>query len=564
MSDKALKIGLILSATDKMSRIVDQAVNKSTNRMNAFQKSISNTGSKFQKIGAVIAASGAALTTGLFVNVDNMAEKAKQIQFASERIGLSSSEYQKLSYAASKGLLDLTAFETSMARLYKNQVAAASGNKKLEASFKAAGVSVRTADGRLKTGSEIILELSDNFKKAPNGVAKTAIAMQLFGRSGKDIIPILNKGSEAIKEYGKDFEYFGNLLTDSQLKQFAQYRAAMSKNKLAMVGVKTILATTLIPIFIEYAQKMANIAKSIATWINNNKSLAQTIIMGAAGLGIFLSALGTFIVIFGTLMKSISVGIQIFSGLRYAVLFIQNAFLVANKSMLLFKIQYYSLIAVEKIATAVQWLWNAALAANPLVWIAVAIGAVIAVIVICWKKFAGFRAVILTVWETVKGFGNILKNFIIDRIKGIISGLGAMGSAIENLFKGNFSAALEDAKKGIRDLSGYDAVVNAYVGTKDLVSTIPQTYTQKLIQEQAKDNKSTSSTPVVSRSVQTVSNARTRNTSSQIVYSPNITVTGGTQADKQSFSKMLNDHKDDLAKMMNKINNNNSRLSFSQ
>ena len=34
----------------------------------------------------------------------------------------------------------------------------------------------------------------------------------------------------------------------------------------------------------------------------------------------------------------------------------------------------------------------------------------------CWNKFAGFRAVILTVWDTVKGFGNILKQYVLDRI----------------------------------------------------------------------------------------------------------------------------------------------------
>ena len=127
-----------------------------------------------------------------------------------------------------------------------------------------------------------------------------------------------------------------------------------------------------------------------------------------------------------------------------------------------------SLTIVTHLQTAAQWLLNAAFWANPVTWIVAGIMALIAAVTICWNKFEGFRKVILGVWEVIKGFGNILKTFVIDRIKGIISGLGSMGEAISKLFSGDFSGAWQSAKQGVKDLVGIDAAKNAISGVVDL------------------------------------------------------------------------------------------------
>ena len=79
----------------------------------------------------------------------------------------------------------------------------------------------------------------------------------------------------------------------------------------------------------------------------------------------------------------------------------------------------------------------------------------------------------------------ILKDFVIDRIKGIISGLGAMGSAIYKLFTGDFSGAWEAAKKGVVDLSGYNAVKNAISASADLVGGVKKDYQLNLARQKA-------------------------------------------------------------------------------
>lgn len=103
--------------------------------------------------------------------------------------------------------------------------------------------------------------------------------------------------------------------------------------------------------------------------------------------------------------------------------------------------------------TKAQAKLNAVFLMSPLGWIALAIGAVVTAVVVCWNKFEGFRQVVFGVWNLVKEFGKTLYNAVLEPIKKIIAGLGSMGKAILHLFKGNFSAAADAAKEGMTDLA---------------------------------------------------------------------------------------------------------------
>jgi len=143
--------------------------------------------------------------------------------------------------------------------------------------------------------------------------------------------------------------------------------------------------------------------------------------------------------------------------------------------------------AATGIWTGAVWLLNAAFIASPIGWIVLGVAALVAGIMIAWNKFAGFRAVIITVWETIKGFGNILKEYVLDRIKGIISGVGAIGSAIAKLFKGDFSGAWESAKQGVLDLTGVSAAKKAFSSAKDLTKGIGDEFGKNLKEQREKD-----------------------------------------------------------------------------
>jgi len=124
--------------------------------------------------------------------------------------------------------------------------------------------------------------------------------------------------------------------------------------------------------------------------------------------------------------------------------------------------------AVTKVWEGVQWLLNIAMNANPIGIVITVIAALVAAVVYCWNKFAGFRAFILTMWDVFKGLGEIIKTFVIDRFKELLGGLGDLGQALLKLFSGDFSGAWDTAKAGVRKLSGVDSGAAAAKRIKEL------------------------------------------------------------------------------------------------
>lgn len=145
--------------------------------------------------------------------------------------------------------------------------------------------------------------------------------------------------------------------------------------------------------------------------------------------------------------------------------------------------------AGTRIWAGVQWLLNVAMSANPIGLIIIGIAALVAAVVYCWNKFAGFRAFILTMWDTLKGFGNIIKDYIINRFNEMLSGLGKLGEALRKLFTGDFKGAASAATEGLKKLSGAESVAKAVSGTKQLIGKVGGNYQAHLQNERSKDKK---------------------------------------------------------------------------
>ena len=145
--------------------------------------------------------------------------------------------------------------------------------------------------------------------------------------------------------------------------------------------------------------------------------------------------------------------------------------------------------AGTRIWTGVQWLLNVAMSANPIGLIIIGIAALVAAVVYCWNKFAGFRAFILTMWDTLKGFGNIIKEYVINRFNDMLSGLGKLGETLRKLFTGDFKGAASAAAEGLKKLSGAESVAKAVSSTKQLIGKVGGNYQAHLQNERNKDKK---------------------------------------------------------------------------
>lgn len=144
--------------------------------------------------------------------------------------------------------------------------------------------------------------------------------------------------------------------------------------------------------------------------------------------------------------------------------------------------QVTAMIAAEK----VQWLLNVAMSANPIGLVIAAVAALTAGVIYCWNKFAGFRAVVLTVWDTITGFGKAIKDAVVDRFWEIVDGIGAVGKAMVSLIKGDFEGAWQQAQTGAKKLVGVESAQRFVGSASAVINKTGTLYQQHLSRETAK------------------------------------------------------------------------------
>lgn len=154
---------------------------------------------------------------------------------------------------------------------------------------------------------------------------------------------------------------------------------------------------------------------------------------------------------------------------------------------------------------AVQAMLNVVLMMNPIGLVIMAIGVLIAVGIYCWNKFAGFRAFLLTMWDTMKGFGEVIKTYVVNRINELLGAIGNVGKALKLLFTGDFEGAKNAAGEAVKQFAGVNSTATAVEGAKNVANGIGDSWANNLAEENRKQaskdkQKSGISTPALAGS----------------------------------------------------------------
>lgn len=132
----------------------------------------------------------AAMAKGAIDAADNMND-------LSQKTGVSVESLSKFQQAANASGTSIEGVGAAMIKLSKGMT---TGKMPAIDALNELGINAKDASGKLKGTDQIMLEVADKFAKMPDGAQKTALAMQLFGKAGADMIPMLNGGSKAITD----------------------------------------------------------------------------------------------------------------------------------------------------------------------------------------------------------------------------------------------------------------------------------------------------------------------------------------------------------------------------
>lgn len=196
--------------------------------------------------GIVAGLSLAGVTAALKSSVDHMDELGK----AAQKIGIPVDELSKLEYAARLSDVSLGDLQSSVGKLVK-QLADMSGGGKNDASYALQTLGIRAVDanGKLRPTSQIIADIAAKFAGFRDDANKTALAVALFGKSGADMIPMLNGGRDAIAGAAAELERFGGVVTPQAAAQAEILNDNITRIETAFRSASQQIASDVVPVF---------------------------------------------------------------------------------------------------------------------------------------------------------------------------------------------------------------------------------------------------------------------------------------------------------------------------
>lgn len=238
----------------------------------SLQRGLSGATSRLQKFAVVartialgVAGAFVAMSAAAVAGISKVTAAADKFAKSAQKIGIGVVELQRLTHAAGLSGVSFEQLSSGITSANRRLAAMASGaGGETKKALDALGISIKNTDGTLKSVTQITSEVSDKFATYKDGVNKSALAMAIFGKSGANMIPMLNQGSEAIEEQKSELDALGATMSGRLAKASEVLNDNISKLGTAFFGIFVQIAEYVVPI-------LANVTTAIVNWVKENK-----------------------------------------------------------------------------------------------------------------------------------------------------------------------------------------------------------------------------------------------------------------------------------------------------
>lgn len=380
-------IGVVLALKDKCSpqlkKIAESmgVTEKEARKLQKQAKDLSKTlGEGFKKAGTIFTATIGAVTAVSTSFAIKAGETCDRIDDLSNKIGISRQGFQEWDYLLAQNGATIESLQMGFKKLTSNIVGASTGNKSAIKIFKQLGISIKDSTGHLKNQEQVFNEAVLALQRMPEGARKAQIANTLFGKSGSELMPLLNSTNKRLAEQRAEYKRLGLAISDDVIDEGNKLGDNIEKWKSLTTAWGAVIGGKFIPILNQLSdQFMANMPQIQAAII----PVVDGVIEAIKFLGQHIDAL---ISIASGLITTF-VSFQVISGTIKMITTLQKAI---------------------QLVTAAQSLWNVVMLMNPIGAIAVAIGALVAGVVFAYQKFEGFRSCVQAVWSVMQLLGSVI------------------------------------------------------------------------------------------------------------------------------------------------------------
>ncbi|MBA3562899.1 MAG: hypothetical protein H0W33_02605 [Gammaproteobacteria bacterium] len=291
MTDLAKLVVRLEAETAQYSQELDRA----KRRLAVFDKQSSEMA---RRIGRGIGIALAGAVAGFAAMSIKAIRSADDLSKLGRSLGISTESLSQLQFAAGLSGTEIEGLSKGIARLARNASDAMRGLQTPMRAFDALDIAVKNVDGSLRGTEDLLLDVADKFSGLEDGAAKAALAQELFGRSGLDLIPLLNEGRGGIEAMKREADALGLTLSDSAGKAAEQFNDNLDRLKQSAFGASNQVVQKFLPAmaaltdrFVAFAKDSAAVDKAVGGVVTGLKLIATAAIVAKSTF----ASLGTVI-----------------------------------------------------------------------------------------------------------------------------------------------------------------------------------------------------------------------------------------------------------------------------
>lgn len=214
------------------------------------------------KWGAAIVGGATAAAGGMMKMAQNSASTADNIDKMSQKIGISREAYQELDFICSQSGTSVDKLQNGM----KNLRNAMEGDKNAEI-FQGLGVSLTDTAGQMKNSEQVMWETMSALQGVADQDEKARLAQELFGKSGIELMPLLNGQAGSIDEMKNKAHELGLVMSDELVDSGVSLTDSLDQTKRGFTAIITQLGAAFMPIILKVSNKIQEFLPTIKQMI---------------------------------------------------------------------------------------------------------------------------------------------------------------------------------------------------------------------------------------------------------------------------------------------------------
>ena len=257
-------------------------------------------GEGVRDVGIKMGAFGGAVVAAAGIAVVSLAKTTDALGDMSLRTGVGVKSLQELSYVMKLSGGSIEGLETGLRRMASTITDAGEGIQMSKDALNQLNLTFDDLAGL--SPEEQFDKISQAMADIKDPTTRAAVAVDIFGRSGTSLLPMLAEGRDGIAKMRAEAGTFSTVLDSQTAMSVGNLNDDLDRLTMGFKSMWDQIALALLPTVKEFATAAKNIITDVKSWIKENQNLFNMLVKGVVTVAGIAAAFGSLLIVVGSIV----------------------------------------------------------------------------------------------------------------------------------------------------------------------------------------------------------------------------------------------------------------------